>query len=211
MPLTRKRVIAAAIELIEADGVEAVSMPRLAAELGCSLVCLYSHVPSKNALLDGVAAEIMSGVAVPPASDPSWPERVRAQVRAFRQAARAHPRCTLVALSRPAATASMVRPAENALATLRQAGFGGLEAVRIMRAFVAYVSGSLLREVGVAPGLAEGGGGPDTRLRLRAAEFPQVTDLADELRSRDLDADFEFGLDLLVTALAALCPGYAEH
>ena len=66
MQLTRSRIITKAIELIEADGVEAVSMHRLATELGCSVMCLYHHVPSKCALLDGVADQVMSGIEVTP-------------------------------------------------------------------------------------------------------------------------------------------------
>jgi AcrR family transcriptional regulator len=208
MQLTRKRIIAAAMDLIERDGVEAVSMRRLATELGCGVMSLYNHVPSKSALLDGVADAVMSGIQITPGPAASWQEQVRAQARAFRQIARAHPRCTLVVVSRPPSSASMVRPVESALATLREAGFGRQDAVRIVRAFVAYIVGSLLREVGVAPGLSDGDGdvAQPHRPYLRAAEFPQVTDLTAELAERDPDADFEFGLDLLVRAVGARHP-----
>jgi AcrR family transcriptional regulator len=208
MQLTRKRIIAAAMELIEQDGVEAVSMRRLATELGCGVMSLYNHVPSKSALLDGVADAVMSGIQITPVPGAAWQEQVRAQARAFRQIARAHPRCTLVVVSRPPSSPSMVRPVESALATLRDAGFGRQDAVRIVRAFVAYIVGSLLREVGVAPGLSDGDGGEAAPRRpyLRATEFPQVSDLTAELTDRNPDADFEFGLDLLVRAVAAVHP-----
>jgi hypothetical protein len=143
----------------------------------------------------------------------SWQEQVRAQARAFRQIGQAHPRCTMIVVSRQATSTAPLRPVEHALETLRAAGFGGEESVRIVRAFVAYILGSLLREVGVAPGLS----GPDLialeeispRPRLRASEFPQVTSLASELSEKDPDADFEFGLDLLVHAVAAMLPAAA--
>ncbi len=100
-----------------------------------------------------------------------------------------------------------MRPAEEALSTVRAAGFGGQDAVRIVRAIAAYVMGSLLREAGVAPGLAGDDETEPRRPRLRAADFPQVSDLAAELSDRDADADFEFGLDLLVRAgYAAMQP-----
>ncbi len=205
MQLTRRRIIAAAMALIERDGVEAISMRRLASELGCGVMSLYNHVPSKSALLDGVADAVMSGIEITPVPGAGWQEQVRAQARAFRQIARAHPRCAMVVVSRPPSSAAMVRPVESALATLRRAGFSGHDAVRIVRAFVAYIMGSLLREVGVAPALADGDGDPH-RPYLRPTEFPQVTDLAAELSSADEDADFEFGLDLLLHAIAALHP-----
>jgi AcrR family transcriptional regulator len=204
MQLTRKLIIGAAIELIEQDGVDAVSMQRLASELGCGVVSLYHHVPSRSALLDGVADAVMSGIAVTSVPGTDWQEQVRAQARAFRQITRAHPRCAMVVISRPASSAAIVRPAEAALATLRAAGFGRAEAVRIVRAFLAYIMDSVLPAAAVSPGLADGG--DLRRPRLRAAEFPQVTDLAPELSSSDDEADFEFGLDLLIRAVAILQP-----
>lgn len=215
MQLTRPRIIAAAADLIEREGVTAISMRRIAADLGCAVMSLYNHVPSKDALLDGVAEYVMSGIE--DTSDPSagWQDQVRAQARAFRQIARAHPRCTMVVVSRPNNSPAARRPLERALATLADAGFTGTDSVRIMRTFIAYVMGCLLREVGVAPSLvppveavanplgpatASRGPGPDP------AEFPLLTSLADDLLHRDHDADFEFGLDLLVRAVAELRP-----
>lgn len=211
--MTRNRIISAAMQMIERDGADAISMCRLATELGCGVMSLYSHVPSTAALLDGVADAVMSGIEVPLMPDAGWQEQIRAQALAFRQIARAHPRCTMIVVSRAATSMARLRPVEHALATLRDAGFGGEDSVRIMRAFVAYILGSLLREVGVAPGLA----GPGTavqeagrRPRLKATEFPQVTSLAAELGHKDPDAEFDFGLDLLVHATAALLPTRAR-
>lgn len=210
-PLTRKRIISAAIDLIERDGAEAVSMRRLATELGCGVMSLYNHVPSKAALLDSVADTVVSGIAAPDTPGTSWDEQVRAQARAFRQIARTYPRCTMIVVSRPYTSASMLRPVEDALATLRAAGFAGPDAVRIVQAFISYIVGSLLREVGVAPGLgADVEGDLVRRLRLKPGEFPQVIGLVEELHESDPDTDFEFGLDLLVHAIAGLHPAAAD-
>jgi AcrR family transcriptional regulator len=208
MQLSRERIVCAAAELIEREGVDAVSMRRLAAELGSGVMSLYNHVPSKAALLDGVAEWVMSGIDFSSEPGASWEDQVRAQARAFRQIARAHPRCTMVVVSRPATSAAAMLPIEHALATLRGAGFGGDEAVRAVRAFVAYIVGSLLREVGVSPSLAPPQDDPPAgrQLWLDPAEFPHATSLAAELMRRDHDADFEFGLDLLVRAVADLRP-----
>jgi AcrR family transcriptional regulator len=212
MQLTRERIVAAAAELIEREGVTAISMRRIAAKLGCAVMSLYNHVPSKEALLDGVAEYVMSGIEVRTEPDASWEDQVRAQARAFRQIARAHPRCTMVVVSRPSRSAAALRPIENALATLTGAGFDGADSVRIVRGFIAYVMGCLLREVGIAPSLAH----PDDVVRLAGrpdpAEFPLLTHLSGELDRHDHDADFEFGLDLLVRAVAELRPAsFAEH
>jgi AcrR family transcriptional regulator len=210
MQLSRERIITAAIDMIERHGAEAVSMRRLAAELGCGVMSLYNHVPSKAALLDGVAERVMSGIKFTAAPGAGWEDQVRAQARAFRAIARRYPRCTMVVVSRPTTSVTGLRPIENALATLREAGFGGGHAVLIMRAFVGFILGSLLREVGVSPALVDAHASYSAqvpqRLLLDPEEFPQVTSLTAELTHRDPDADFEFGLDLLVHAIAALVP-----
>lgn len=207
MQLTRSRIIATAIELIEADGVEAVSMHRLATELGCSVMCLYHHVPSKCALLNGVADQVMSAIEVTPMPQGGWQERLHAQAMAFRKVARTYPRCAMTVVSRRPTSARILRPAENALAALADAGFGAQDAAGIVRAFLAYTVGSIVREVGVAPGLADGEDAIAARPSLRASEFPQINQLSAELRASDPEADFEFGLALLLQAVATRAAG----
>jgi AcrR family transcriptional regulator len=206
MALSRERIVTAAVDLIEREGVEAVSMRRLAAVLGCGVMSLYNHVPSKAALLDDVAERVMSGIKVTTAPGAPWEDQVRAQARAFRAIARTYPRSTMLVVSRHTTSATGLRPIENALATLREAGCGGTEAVLIVRAFVAFIMGALLREVGVTPGLRAEQEDDSVTLTLDPAQFPQVTSLAAELTRKDPDGEFEFGLDLLVHAIAALLP-----
>jgi AcrR family transcriptional regulator len=211
MQLSRERIITAAMDMIEREGADAVSMRRIAAQLGCGVMSLYNHVPSKAALLDEVAERVLSGIEFTAVPGMAWADQVRAQARAFRAAVREYPHCAMVMMSRPSASAASLRPIENALATLREAGFGGRDAVLIMRAFVGFILGSLLRETGATPalGLEHSLHRPvpvTQRLVLNPEAFPQVSSLADELSHRDSDADFEFGLDLLVHAIAALLP-----
>src|SRR6202167_4710631 len=79
MQLTRERIISAAMELIEREGVDAVSMRRIAAQLDSGVMALYNHVPSKLALLEGVAERVMSGIDFSVYPDASWEDLVRAQ------------------------------------------------------------------------------------------------------------------------------------
>jgi len=213
MQLTRQRIITAAVELIEREGPSAVSMRRIADELGTGVMALYDHVPSKAALLDGVAEGVLAGLDLTTGPGASWQDQLRDQARAFWRKARVYPRCTMVVISRPVDSAATLQPVERALATLRDAGFDGEDAVRVVRAYVAYVAGSLVREVGVTPGLEPQrplGQDPAVlaadRPFLDPAEFPQVMSLSAELLNRDFEADFEFGLDLLIRAIADLRP-----
>jgi AcrR family transcriptional regulator len=214
MQLTRERIISAAVELIEREGVDAVSMRRIAAQLDSGVMSLYNYVPSKAALLEGVAEHVMSGIEYTFDPDASWEDQVRSQARAFWQALRAYPRCAMVTVSRPATSAAELRPMEHALTLLRSAGFGEEDAVRVVRVFTGYIVGSLLREVGVAPGLApqrplvhdQAVLEADRPIGLDPSDFPLVTSMSAELMHRDHDADFEFGLNLLVHALSELRP-----
>ncbi|MEU6740489.1 TetR/AcrR family transcriptional regulator C-terminal domain-containing protein [Streptosporangium sandarakinum] len=207
-PLSRPRIVAAAIDLIEREGADAVSMRRIAADLGVGVMSLYNHVPSKSALLDGVAEAVLSQIEFTDDPDAEWTDRVRMQARAFRQIAHHYPRCTMVVVSRQLSSTAGLLPVERALSTLRDAGFGGPEAVRVLRMFIAYIVGSLLREVGVTPTFA-----PVHRPDIAVAEadpllFPQVSGLAGPLADCDHEAEFEFGLEMLIQAAAVRLKSY---
>lgn len=214
MQLTYERIITAAVQLIEREGPDAFTMRRIASELEAGVMSLYNYVPSKAAVLDGVAERVLSGIDYSTEPGASWEDHVRSQVRAFRQIAQAYPRCTMVVVSRPVDSAASLRPIEHALATLRGAGFAPEDAVRVVRTFVAFVVGTLVRDVGVSPGLEpqrplnqdQAILSADRPIFLNPAEFPMVTSMSAELMNRDIDADFEFGLELLVRAVAELRP-----
>jgi AcrR family transcriptional regulator len=201
-PLSKKRIVAAAIELIEREGADAVSMRRIAAELSVGVMSLYNHVPNKDALLSGVAETVLGKVEFTDDPTAHWTERVRLQVRAFRQLARDYPRCTMLVLSRELHSDVGLIPVETALATLRGAGFDGPEAVKMLRVFIDFTVGALLREVGATPSF-----GPRHAGRragpVDADLFPTVAQLAPLLRDGDPDEEFDFGLELLVRAAAA--------
>ncbi|MFG3436543.1 TetR/AcrR family transcriptional regulator [Nonomuraea sp. NPDC047897] len=200
-PLSRARIIAAAIDLIEREGADAVSMRRIAAELGVGVMSLYNHVPNKDALLSGVAEAVMSGIEFTDDPDAHWSDRVRMQARAFRQIAHHYPRSTMLVVSRTLHSSAGLLPVERALATLRSAGFDGVDAVRMLRMFIAFIVGSLLREVGVTPTFA-----PPQQRSVDAEQvdqtlFPHVSELAPLLGRCDHEAEFEFGVELLISAI----------
>ena len=199
MQLSRKRIIATAIGLIDADGAEAVSMQRLATELGCSLIALYDHVPSRGALLDAVADEVMSGIAWTDPPHTSFQDQVRALAQATRDVATEHPRCAMLALSGRVVPASLVLLARRALATLREAGFSTPDSVRIVRVLAFYFLGLLAWEAGIASGLRSGDDGPPRR--PHPAGLGEPAGLHSELRASDIAGDLELGAELLAHAM----------
>jgi AcrR family transcriptional regulator len=203
--LTRDRIVRAAVNVIERDGEDAISMRRIAAELQCAVMSLYNHVPNKDALLDAVAEYIMAGFEFAVDSQADWPDQARALVRAFRDISRRYPRCINVVIMRQLNTAAGLQPLESALATARAAGFDGEVAVRIMRTFVAYALGSLVNEARLARVRLDRAADPHGyAARVDADQFPNIAELSGTLLRFDHEADFEFGLELLISAVAGL-------
>jgi AcrR family transcriptional regulator len=198
--LTREAIIRVAVELIERDGEQAISMRRIAAELRYGVMSLYNHVPSKEVLLDAVAEHVMSGFDFSPDPALDWPDQARALVRSFRALARRYPRCLNVVITRQLNTTAGLQPLEAALTTARTAGFDGETSVRIMRTFVAYALGGLINEARLTayqPDLAD-------TAQIDADRFPNIAELGWSLTHADHDKDFEFGLELLISAVSAL-------
>jgi AcrR family transcriptional regulator len=197
MRLSRARIVAAAMDLIERDGPLPISMNGLALELGCSILSLYGFVPSRAALLDGVADAVAADLEPGPLPGASWEDQVRAQALALRRLARTRPRCTMVAVSWAAGGAARPRPVETAFVTLREAGFSDDDAARIARTLVAYAIGSPLTEGSAGDG--------SRRPRRRSPRCPAA------LEQHDPGADFEFGLGLVVRASADLLAAGASR
>lgn len=91
-PLTRERILAAALSLVEREGPAALSMRRLARDLGVEAMSLYNHVGGKAEILDGLAELFLIAIELPPERGDSWEDRIRALARAFRKAALANQR-----------------------------------------------------------------------------------------------------------------------
>jgi AcrR family transcriptional regulator len=206
--ITREVVLAAALEIIDADGADGLSMRRLARALGRDPMILYRHAPNKAALLDGVAETVLAQLTVDPA-DPDWAAQLRAVARDYRRLALAHPHVVPLLVTRPLATPlalrpkGTLRPLEDVLALLTRAGFSGSDALHIYRALFGFLHGHVLNE------LQEIVDNPDEtddllRLglhRLPIGEFPLLRSLAPVLASYDGAAELERGLDILLTGL----------
>ncbi|GLZ31903.1 TetR family transcriptional regulator [Lentzea sp. NBRC 105346] len=198
-PLTRARIVDAAVRLIEREGVGAVSMRRVAAELGAGTMSLYNHVPSKIALLDLAAERIMEDVEAYTVDGDDWRDHIRAHARAVRDHARKHPRAFVLLATRRMSSDTGVRPIEAGLRNMERAGFRGDTAVRIIRVLVSFLLGTLIREMATTPEL--GGVALSPYQPVDAMTFPRTAEVLDSLGEYDHDLEFEFGLELLIKAL----------
>jgi AcrR family transcriptional regulator len=142
--ITRDVVLAAALQIIDADGADGLSMRRLARALGRDPMILYRHAPNKAALLDGVAETVLAQLKVDSA-DPDWAGQLRAVARAYRALALAHPHVVPLLVARPLATPlalrprGTLRPLEDVLTLLTRAGFSGADALHIYRALFGFL------------------------------------------------------------------------
>jgi|SRR5579859_2631627 len=206
--ITREVVLAAALEIIDADGADGLSMRRLARALGRDPMILYRHAPNKAALLDGVAETILAQLTVDPA-DPDWATQLRAVARHYRALALAHPHVVPLLVTRPLATPlalrpkGTLRPLEDILALLTAAGFSGPDALHIYRALFGFLHGHVLNEL---QELIDNPDETDDLLRLGLhrlpiGEFPLLRSLAPALAAYDGAAELERGLDILLTGL----------
>src|SRR6476620_223343 len=107
--LSRSVILQTALAIVDRDGVDRLSMRRLSDALGRDPVMLYRHVPSKAAVLDGVAEIVLAQLAVNH-TDPDWAGQLRTVARAFRQLALEHPNVVPLLVTRPLATPLGQRP-----------------------------------------------------------------------------------------------------
>ena len=209
--LGRAAIVRAALKLVDRHGVEALSMRRLAEELGVGTMSLYHHVANKEDLLDGVVELVLTEVEFPPDDAGPWDERALMAASSFRQVAHRHPNCVPLLVTRPYKTPGALRPLEASFELLHEAGFEPETAVVAYRAVMAYLLGFLTTE---SEGFFCGVGVSQDRQQLLDAGLPRLAALAPLLAERNADADFDAGLRIvrlgILRSLASRPPGHAE-
>lgn len=219
-PLSRERVLAAAVVLADAEGIKALTMRRLAADLGVEAMSLYYHLPGKEALLDGVVetvvAEIHDAVGRLDMTKPDgdWRTRLRQRFLAAREVMLRHPWAPGLLGSRRTIPAGVVAYYDGIVGTLVGAGFSYHLAHRALHAFGSLPLG-FVQEI-FSPASAGGGMEVDAAeadLTAMAEALPHLTamvateihDVTDPtLGWCDSQVEFEFTLDLLLDGLERL-------
>ncbi len=183
--------------LVDEQGLAALSMRRLGAELGVEAMALYHHVGSKDALLDGLVEQLFLASLPEPTEGEPWREAVRRHARGILDTLLAHPNLVPVVLSRPAVTPGALSALERSVAVARTSGMPAHRALDLVYAVIGFVVGH------VAMG-GDADEGSTARLRLLASldldEFPE---LADAVRSAEgtgpRTSTFDATLDAILT------------
>jgi AcrR family transcriptional regulator len=220
-PLSRHRVVRAAITYIDANGLADLSMRRLAATLGVEAMSLYKHVSGRDHLLDAVVEALLDDLHGDPDVQPEaaldWQDYLRRVANGVRRIALDHPHCFPLVATRPP-QAPWIRPPlrslpwiDSFLRTLQLHDFGPRQAVDAYKAFTSFLLGHLLLEVAgmqvpIAPeDVPDRPSGRIGYSDLRG--YAAIRDLSELLAEDSADSEFASSLESLLMRLAPLHDG----
>jgi AcrR family transcriptional regulator len=204
-PLTRDRVLRAAVVLADGGGIGALSMRKLGQVLGVEAMSLYNHVASKGDLLDGMVDVVFSEIGLP-AGDAGWKTAMRQRAISARQALARHRWAIGLMESRRSPGPATLRHHDAVLGCLRQAGFPVEMTAHAYSVLDSYIYGFALQEASLPFRTAEETAQLAREItgQLPAGQYPHLTELATGhilqpgYRYGD---EFEIGLDLILDAL----------
>ncbi len=204
-PLTREAIAEAALALIDADGLETLSMRKLGAALGVEAMALYHHFRSKGELLDAVMERLIDEAELPERGAMVPLERIRHFTASYRRIAIRHPHAFILLTYRRFNTERTFELYEQFLEALADAGFDPPLAARFFRLLGYYVGGAGLADI--ASRAAEPDATPVSLEHFsKGKRYPRVAAVVPHLRLANLDAIFEFGLDVIFDAMHRTAP-----
>ncbi len=209
--LSREAIVAAALAVLRNEGMDAVSMRRVASELGTGPASLYAHVANKDELLELLYDELLASIPVVEPDAARWREQSIELWTASRDALARGGDIARFSLGRVPMGPNALRVAESFMAILRIGGVPDQAVAWAVDVVGMYVSASAVEDA-ITADLAAAGRDPgayygqvhDYFASLPAERFPTIAALAKPMMTGDGDERFRFGLELLVEGLAAL-------
>lgn len=194
--LTRAQIAAAALEIVDTDGLESLSMRTVARKLGIGAMSLYRYVADRDELEAMVVDLVLEAVDLRPPTG-SARHRIAVLAQRVREAAVRHPAVVPLVLAHRHRVPAALRWGEVVLGVLADAGCAGKRRVYAFRALLAYTFGAL--EVQHYSALS----GPGTRAlaELPADEFPRLSETAAAARGIGAGDEFRHGLEILLRGL----------
>jgi AcrR family transcriptional regulator len=206
IPLSRERVLSGALEVADAGGITALTIRSLADKLGVKPMSVYYHVANKDEILDSIVDQVFSEIELPsPGGD--WRSEMRRRANSARAALRRHPWAIQLLQSRTNPGPATLRHHNAIIGALRGAGFSVQMTAHAFALIDSYVFGFALSEAALPIH------GPETvadvagsmMQRFPAGAYPHLVEFSIEHILKpgyDFGAEFEFGLDLILDALA---------
>ena len=200
-PLSRERVLRAAITLADQSGLESLTMRRLGRELGVEAMSLYNHVANKDDILDGMVDLVLSDIQVPE-SGTHWKSAMRQRALSAHEVLLAHPWAALQIMSRYNIGPGMTRYLDATLGRLREGGFsidGALDAWNVLDS---HLYGFTLQELNLPFEVDQTQQvSADVLGQLPADQFPHVVEVITKIMQTGRRENFELGLDLILDGL----------
>jgi TetR/AcrR family transcriptional regulator, tetracycline repressor protein len=196
--LTRRRIAQEALAVIDEEGLDALTMRGVAARMGVGVMSLYHHTPNKETLLSDVVDAVLAEIDVPPRQYGDYRQPLRAMLTSARRVILRHPSAVPLLAARQPTTAAALGAMDAEIGTLLRAGFDPAGAARVHRCLASYLLGYVSLELsGFFPADSANHDLHDHE-RLAAA-YPSLGAAAPHLLAHDADADFDAGLQALLT------------
>ena len=201
-PLDRARIVAAALGIVDADGIEGLSLRRLADDLGVSPMSLYWHVRDKAELLELVGQAVLAAIEIPaPRGD--WREQLRDVHRAMFRGFLAHPRTGDLLIGRARYASGGLALFERILSILLGAGFPPETAFDAYQSLYLFMLGEMATSSRSPQFIDVQRQGVLYMHSLPADRFPSIGQVAPVIGRRSLEEQFEIGLDVEIEGIAA--------
>ena len=205
--LSRDRIVERAIAIADAEGIEAVSMRRIASDLGATPMALYNHVANKDELMNGIAGQLLKEIDVSALDPTDWAKAIKIGYTEFRRVLLRHPNLLPVLQRKTEMSADALRPIELAMSILQGAGFSPEEALQAHWTLSGFAMGHVLWQM--TNPLLDNEDGMSTlqahamhhRRVLSDDEFPCLIAALPAMESYDMDVAWEFGIDAIVDGL----------
>ncbi|WP_020521833.1 TetR/AcrR family transcriptional regulator [Catelliglobosispora koreensis] len=195
--LTPEAIAAAALAVIDRDGLSALSMRTVATELGLTTMAVYRYVKDREQLERLVVDLVLGDLDVTPPARAKWQKQLTVLLDRARHAVSAHPGITPLTLAHRQSSDGVRRLGEAILSVLAHAGFSGHKRVIAFRALLSYLIGSLLTQhLGSLSG-------PGTASLEAQQLYPMLAETASMARSVSADLEFHGGLELILSGLEA--------
>ncbi len=209
--LSREAVIGRAVAIADAEGLDAVTIRRVAQEFGVTPMALYWHVRNKDELLAAMGDCLFAGVETEVDETAPWPDRLRALLESLLAAMRRHPALLPMAFARVLQCDDGRAAAESVLGILREAGFSVREAANIAAHTLRTAIGLVQDEPGTENGVPDPDLAENLRIKraalaaLPSERYPNVIQATDHLLDCDDQAEYDqVGIDLFVAGVEAL-------
>ncbi len=206
-PLSRERVLLAALLLADAGGIDSMSMRKVGEELGVEAMSLYNHVANKDDILDGIVDLVFSEIALPSGRG-DWKPAMRKRAISAHEALLRHPWAPSLMQSRTKPGPATLRHHDSVLGRFRIAGFTLIMAAHAVSVIDGYVYGFALQQINIPlqsrEQVAEVG---QDILRQMGGEYPHLAEMITKHAMKpgyDYAKEFEFGLDLILDGLERL-------